>query len=91
MKSIATTYIVEAKGQRDEHTTPALYGYKPFGTLKAAQEHLDTIYRNASAISGKTAKRLEDRVEVRDAGKAYPFQYWVIKTHHITVYSTQSI
>lgn len=82
-----TTYIVEAKGQKDAITTPALYNYKPFDTLKEAQEHLDMIYRNASAIEGKTARRLERRVEVRDAGKAYPLQYWIIKEHLIRIYS----
>lgn len=80
-----TTYIVEAKGQKDAITTPALYNYKPFDTLKEAQEHLDMIYNNAR--THKVARRLERRVEVRDAGKAYPLQYWVIKEHLIRIYS----
>ena len=81
-----TIYVVEARGQHDEITTPTLYTYKVFGSMKEAQEHLDMVEANLKANPKVISRRSERVVESRNAdGKWFPRQTWYIKEHHLSI------
>lgn len=69
-------YILEAKGQKDRISTPSLYTYTVYGTMKEAQDHLDYIYSNLLKNPNLSPIREENRIATR---AAFPCQYWVIK------------
>ena len=75
-------YIIEAKGQNDEIHTPSLYTYKVYGSLKEAQEELDSIYNVLRQNKDLSPTRDEFSVTTRET---YPRQYWQIVTKFVSI------
>lgn len=81
-----TIYSVEARGQKDEITTPSLYTYKLFASLDDAVAHLDMIENNVRNTTDKIVIRRDGVVEVRNSdGHIFPRQTWFIKRFYMGI------